>query len=176
MYLYPSIESDTGEHLRTGQHLLTVMLNKSKSSKEIADTQAALILLNMPSQFGSIKNTYLFINDACRSMRKRINNDIKNNNKEDISHLMEQKILSKSIEEIKVTTDKKKTIALTYTTMKIWENMKIMKYIQGDPHFIKLTQILQYRFHKKLTILSEEFSILEYVPIIVILPIQTNNN
>ena len=41
------------------------MLSKSRSSKEIADTQAAL-------QFGSIKNGYVFINDACRSIKERI--------------------------------------------------------------------------------------------------------
>ena len=56
---HPSIANDTGTDIRTGQHLLTVMLNKSRSCKEIADTQAAVSLLNMPSQFGSIKNKCL---------------------------------------------------------------------------------------------------------------------
>jgi hypothetical protein len=41
---YPSLASNTGTDLRTGQHLLTVMINKSTSCKEIADTQAALYL------------------------------------------------------------------------------------------------------------------------------------
>ena len=69
---HPSIANDTGTDIRTGQHLLTVMLNKSRSCKEIADTQAAVSLLNMPSQFGSIKNNYVFIKDACRIVKERI--------------------------------------------------------------------------------------------------------
>ena len=76
----PSVANNTGTDLRTGQHLLTVMLNKCRSCKEIADTQAALNLLDMPAQFGTIKNTYLFINGACKKIKMRIK-DAKNSRK-----------------------------------------------------------------------------------------------
>ena len=37
---HPSIADDIGTDVKTGQHLLTVMWNKSKSCKGIADTPA----------------------------------------------------------------------------------------------------------------------------------------
>ena len=85
--LHPSVAENTGTEIRNGQHLLTIMLNKSRSSKEIADTQAALHLLNMPAQFGTVKNGYVFINDACKRIKERIkklnyeNKKIKNKSK-----------------------------------------------------------------------------------------------
>ena len=75
VFTHPSIANDTGTDIRTGQHLLTVMLNKSRSCKEIADTQAAVSLLNMPAQFGSVKNNYVFIKDACRIVKERVKED-----------------------------------------------------------------------------------------------------
>jgi hypothetical protein len=69
---YPSLANDTGTDLRTGKHLLTVMINKSTSCKEIADTQAALYLWGIPAQFGNVKNSYIFINDSYRKIKQRI--------------------------------------------------------------------------------------------------------
>ena len=99
---YPSIAHDTGTDIRTGQHLLTVMLNKSRSCKEIADTQAALSLLNMPAQFGTIKNSYIFIKDACRLIKERItvkenHDNNKNKNKKSLTCTNKNKLLQSSL-------------------------------------------------------------------------------
>ena len=57
------------------------MLNKSSSCKEIADTQASLYLLNMPAQFGNVRNSYIFINDANKKVKVRLKINLNKNKK-----------------------------------------------------------------------------------------------
>ena len=67
---YPSKAEDTGTDLRTGMHLLTVVHNKFNGLTEISDTQAAAALLGMPAQEGSMKTTFVFIQNAITAVKK----------------------------------------------------------------------------------------------------------
>ena len=61
---YPSTAADTGTTLRTGKHLLTVVLNSLVGMSEVAVTQAAFSLIGGKSQEGSAKVAYVFVPDA----------------------------------------------------------------------------------------------------------------
>jgi hypothetical protein len=69
---YPSRAADTGTDKRTGQYLLTVMANKHTGLSEIADTQTALCLLDMPNQVGTGKTTYVFIKSAIADVQEKL--------------------------------------------------------------------------------------------------------
>ena len=69
---YPSVADDTGTVLRTGQHFANVLLNKLTGMSELADTQAAACMIQMPAQFGSHKTTFIFMRPAIAYVRSKI--------------------------------------------------------------------------------------------------------
>jgi hypothetical protein len=68
---YPSSARDADTDLRSGKYLLQIMLNKMIGMREIADTQAAAVLLGFPSQDSTAKPTYVFIKNAIAAVRQR---------------------------------------------------------------------------------------------------------
>jgi hypothetical protein len=60
----PSAAENSGTDIRTGQYLLTIILNKLTGMTEMCDTQCAAWGLQMPAQFGSHRTTYVFARPA----------------------------------------------------------------------------------------------------------------
>ena len=69
--LYPSKADDTGTDSRTGKHFLTTMASRFTGTTEIASTQAAVSLLGMPSQDGSAKTGFVFVQNAIAAVKSR---------------------------------------------------------------------------------------------------------
>jgi hypothetical protein len=69
---YPSRADDAGTPKRTGQYFLTILANKHTSLSEIADTQAALCLIEMPNQVGTGKTTYVFVKSAIAAVKEKL--------------------------------------------------------------------------------------------------------
>jgi hypothetical protein len=68
---YPSAAKDANTDIRDGKYLLQIMLNKMVGMREIADTQAAAVLIGFPSQDSTVKQTYVFIKNAMAAVKQR---------------------------------------------------------------------------------------------------------
>ena len=62
--VFPSVAEDSGTSKRTAQHFLTRVINSLSAKQELADSQAALLLLGQSNQFCSHGTAFMNVWDA----------------------------------------------------------------------------------------------------------------
>lgn len=167
---YPSLATDTGTDLRTGQHLVTVMVNKSTSCKEITDTQAASYLQGMPAQYGNVRTSYIFINDARKKTKYLIHRNKITKKK---MTKLRQEIKSKTCVKPIVDDNNYDSLNKDEETSEIGGATIYKVMIKNKFTVIPVSQHTHYAYRGKHL---AEMSLLEYCCIIEIVPLPTKKN
>ena len=80
---YKSIAEDAGEVERTGKYFIQKFISQYSNTAEVSTTQAAAIVLQLPSSFSSIGFQYLFVKDMLAYVKDIIENRTGQSNQDD---------------------------------------------------------------------------------------------